>query len=52
MLKMEQPGKRKRGRHKRRFLDVPGEDMQIVVVREKDAEEMERLKMMIYCDNS
>lgn len=33
-------------------MDVPGEDMQIVAVREKDAEEMERLKMMIYCDNS
>lgn len=36
---MELPGKRKRGRPTRRFMDVVSEDM--VGVTEQDAEEME-----------
>ena len=35
-MEMELPGKRKRGRQKRRFLDVVKEDMGKVGAREKD----------------
>ena len=35
---MELPGKRKRGRPKRRFMDVVKEDMAEVEVTEEDAE--------------
>ena len=38
MLKMELPGKRKRGRPKRRFMDVVKEDMAEVEVKEEDAD--------------
>ena len=37
MLRMELPGKRKRGRPKRRFMDVVKEDMAEVEVMEEDA---------------
>ena len=36
MLRMELPGKRKRGRPKRRFMDVAKEDMAEVEVTEED----------------
>ena len=36
MLRMELPGKKKRGRPKRRFMDVVKEDMAEVEVTEKD----------------
>ena len=36
MLRMELPGKRKRGRPKRRFKDAVKEDMAEVEVMEKD----------------
>ena len=36
MLRMELPGKRKRGRPKRRFMDVVKEDMAEVEVKEED----------------
>ena len=36
MLRMELPGKRKRGRPKRRFMDVVKEDMAEVEVTEED----------------
>ena len=35
MIKMELPGKRKRGRPKRRFLDVMKEDMGKLVERDE-----------------
>ena len=35
---MELPGKRKRGRPKRRFMDAAREDMAVVEVMEEDAE--------------
>ena len=38
MLMMELPGKRKRGRPKRRFMDVAKEDMAEVEVTEEDTE--------------
>ena len=38
MLRMELPGKRKRGRPKRRFMDVVKEDMAVVEVTEEDTE--------------
>ena len=38
MLRMELPGKRKRGGPKRRFMDVVKEDMAVVEVMEEDAE--------------
>lgn len=49
MLKMELPGKRKRGRPKRRFMDAVREDMQVVGTIEEDAEERIRWKRMIRC---
>ena len=39
MIKMELPGKRKRGRPKRRFLDVVKEDMGEVGAKETDVED-------------
>ena len=38
MLRMELPGKRKRGRRKRRYMDAVREDMAVVEVMEEDAE--------------
>ena len=38
MMKMELPGKRKRGRSKKRFLDIVMEDMGEVGARKKDIE--------------
>ena len=39
MMEMELPGKRRRGRPKRRFLDVVKEDMGEVGVKETDVED-------------
>ncbi|KAF7711996.1 hypothetical protein HF521_001007, partial [Silurus meridionalis] len=39
MLRMEPPGRRKRGRPRRRFMDVVREDMQVVGVKEADVED-------------
>ena len=39
MMGMELPGKRKRGRPKRRFMDVVKEDMAEVEVTEEDTED-------------
>ena len=39
MMEMELPGKRRRGRPKRRFLDAVKEDMREVGVKEKDVED-------------
>ena len=40
MLRMELPGKRKRGRSKMRFMDVVREDMAVVEMMEEDAEDI------------
>ena len=49
---MELPGRRKRGRPKRRFMDVVKEDMLVVDVTEEDAEDRERWKQMIRCGDT
>ena len=46
MMEMELPGKRKRGRPKRRFLDV---DMGEVGVKETDVEDRKMWRMIICC---
>ena len=49
MMDMELPGKRKRGRPKRRFLDVAKEDMREVGAKETDVEDRKVWRMMIRC---
>ena len=49
MMEMELPGKRKRGRLKRRFLDVVKEDMGEVGAKETDVKDRKMWRMMIRC---
>ena len=49
MTEMELPGKRKRGRPKRRFVDVVKEDMGEVGAKETDVENRKVSRMMIRC---
>ena len=49
MMKMELPRKRKRGRPKRRFLDVMKEDMGEVGGKETDVENRTVWRQMIRC---
>ncbi|XP_051790978.1 uncharacterized protein LOC127529870 [Erpetoichthys calabaricus] len=49
MLRIELPGKRKRGRPKRRFMDVVREDMQVMGVTEQNTEDRKIWKKMIRC---
>ena len=49
MMEMELLGKRKRGRPKRRFLDVVKEDIEKVGVKETDIEDRKMWRMMIRC---
>ena len=49
MMEMELSGKRKRGRPKRRFLDVVKEDMEEVGAKETDIEDRKKWMMMIRC---
>ena len=49
MMEMELPGKRRRGRPKRRFLDVVKEDMKEVGAKEIDIEDRKIWRMMIRC---
>ena len=51
MLGMEIPGRRKRGRPKRRFMDVVREDMRVVGVTEEEAEVREVWRQRIRCGN-
>ena len=46
---MQLPGKRKRGRPKKRFLDVVKEDMGEVGAKGMDVEDRKVWKMMIRC---
>ena len=49
MMEMELPGKRKRRRPKKRFLDVVKEDMKEVGAKEIDIEDRKMWRMMICC---
>ena len=49
MMEMELPGKRKRGRPKRRFLDVVKEDMEEVGAKETDIGDRKMWRMVICC---
>ena len=49
MLRMELPGKRKRGWPKRRFIDVVKEDMAEVEVTEEDAEDRSNWRWKLRC---
>ena len=49
IMEMELPGKKKRGRPKRRFLDVVKEDMGKVSARETDVENRMVWRKMIRC---
>ena len=49
MMEMELPGRRRRGRPKRRFLDVVKEDMKEVGVKEMDIEDRKMWRTMIRC---
>ena len=49
LLMMELPGKRKRGRPKRRFMDVMKEDMAEVDVTEEDTEDRNNWRWKIRC---
>ena len=51
MLEMELPGRRRRGRPKRRYIDAVKEDMQIVGVRVEDTKNRLKWKMVIHCGN-
>ena len=49
MPRMELPGKRKRGRPKRRFMDAVREDMAEVEVTEEDADDRTKWRRKIRC---
>ena len=49
IMEMELPGKRRRGRPNRRFLDVVKEDMGEVGAKETDVEDRKVWRMMIRC---
>ena len=49
MLRMEPPGRRKRGRPKRRYMDAVKEDMRVAGVGEEDVRDRLRWRRMIRC---
>ncbi|MCJ8744561.1 hypothetical protein PDJAM_G00120230 [Pangasius djambal] len=49
MLDMELPGRRRRGRPKRRYMEVINEDMKLVGASVEDAEDRDRWRVMIRC---
>ncbi|KAK3510979.1 hypothetical protein QTP70_027789 [Hemibagrus guttatus] len=49
MLDMELPGRRQRGRPKRRYMDGINEDMKLVGASVEDAEDRDRWREMIRC---
>ncbi|KAI5093330.1 hypothetical protein C0J45_16468, partial [Silurus meridionalis] len=49
MLRMETPGRRKKGRPRRRFVDVGREDMRVVGLKEADVEDRVVWRWMIRC---
>ena len=51
MLEMELPGRRQRGRPKRRFMDAVKEDMWLVGFRVEDTKNRSKWKAVIWCGN-
>ncbi|KAI5606473.1 hypothetical protein C0J50_1972, partial [Silurus asotus] len=49
MLRMEPPERRKRGRPRRRFVDVVREDMQVVGLKEADVKDRGVWRRMTRC---
>ena len=49
MVEIELPGERKRGRSKKRFVDVVKEDMGEVGAKEMDVEDRKVWRIMIRC---
>ncbi|MCJ8729789.1 hypothetical protein PDJAM_G00110470 [Pangasius djambal] len=49
MLDMELPGRRRRGRPKRRYMEVINEDMKLVGASVEHAEDRDRWRVMIRC---
>ena len=49
LLRLGLPGRRTRGRPKRRFMDVVKEDMKLVGVTEEEAQNRVRWRQMIRC---
>ncbi|KAF7686902.1 hypothetical protein C0J45_22503, partial [Silurus meridionalis] len=49
MLRMETPGRRQRGRLRRRFMDVVRENIQVVGLKKADVEDREVWRRMIRC---
>ncbi|MCJ8736039.1 hypothetical protein PDJAM_G00254220 [Pangasius djambal] len=49
MLDMELPGRRRRGRPKRRYMEAINEDMKLVGASVEDAEDRDRWRVMIRC---
>ncbi|MCJ8739511.1 hypothetical protein PDJAM_G00048000 [Pangasius djambal] len=49
MLDLELPGRRQRGRPKRRYMEVINEDMKLVGASVEDAEDRDRWRAMIRC---
>ena len=52
MIEMELPGKRRRGRPKRRFLNIVKEDVDEVSAKETDVKDRKIWRMMIRCDHT
>ena len=48
-LRMELPGKRRRGRPKRRYMDALVEDMKVAGVQEKDTQDRIKWRQQIRC---
>ena len=51
MLRLEVPGKRRRGRPKRKFTDVVREDMRAIGVTEQDARDRVKWREMACCSD-
>ena len=49
MLRLELPGRRPKGRPKRRFMEVVKEDMKLVGVKDEQEEDRVRWRQMIRC---
>ena len=51
MLRLEVPGKRRRGRPKRKFIDVVMEDKRAISVTEQDARSRVKWRKMFCCSD-